>query len=401
MSSFSAGFQLSHVYNICMIFTSKRSSIPLTPSQQIPASTEFFHENIFQNYKQFLLSFQRKKMAPVTPRTPRSNARNSLTQVAVGRVEQHLVVPAVTQEQRMEEMSTRLDNMSAMLGSLDNRFGQFIDVQRRNTETVGAIAMSLASTSRQVLPAVAPSAAPYFDRISEEETKVAVLALIREKIWKKDFRSNDPTEIVENEARRRWNVDERVDHPDNVAVVAYLREYIQPQPQAVSFWPGMVVSMVKSNYRYCHRKAHTLPEQRVDNNRRARIASRMKEIHPRRQDIYTRYWRVVDKEMGLTVEEDSEMAFFGAIQKGAMSDGESDTEELFPGFPVRMLKVARPSWRSDEFNKFLGLIDESMQSDYKAKGNAKPRMPRFLREEIYVAIPRWLISSLPPWAIKQ
>ncbi|OAD67141.1 hypothetical protein PHYBLDRAFT_151747 [Phycomyces blakesleeanus NRRL 1555(-)] len=272
-------------------------------------------------------------MAPITPRTPRSNARNSLTQVAAGRVEQHLVVPAVTQEQRMTEMSTCLDNMGAMLGSLDNRFGQFIDVQRRNTETVGVIAMSLASTSRQVLPAVAPS----FNGMSEE-TKVAVL----------DFRSNDPTEIAENEARQRWNVDEQVDYPDNVAVVAYLREYIHAQPQAVSFWPGKVVSMIKSNYRYCHHKAHTLPEQHMDNNRRARIASRIKEIHTRRQDIYTRYWRVVDKEMGLTVEEDSEMAFFGAIQKGAMSDGESDTEELFPGFPVRVLKVVYPSWRSNE-----------------------------------------------------
>ncbi|OAD74815.1 hypothetical protein PHYBLDRAFT_144174 [Phycomyces blakesleeanus NRRL 1555(-)] len=142
-------------------------------------------------------------MAPITPRIPRYNARNSLTQVAVGRVEQHLVVPAVTQEQCMTEMSTRLDNMGAMLGSLYNRFGQFIDVQRRNTKTVGAIAMSLASTSRQVFSAVAPSAAPSFDQMSEEETKVAVLALIREKIWKKTFRSNNPTEIAKNEARQK------------------------------------------------------------------------------------------------------------------------------------------------------------------------------------------------------
>ncbi|OAD71947.1 hypothetical protein PHYBLDRAFT_169858 [Phycomyces blakesleeanus NRRL 1555(-)] len=338
-----------------------------------------------------------RKMAPITPRTPRSNARNSLTQVAVGRVEQHLVVPAVTQEQRMTEMSARLDNMGTILGSLDNRFGQFINVQRRNTKTVGAIAMSLASTSRQVLPAVAPSAAPSFDQMSEEETKVAVLALIREKIWKKDFRSNDSTEIAGNEARQRWNIDERVDYLNNVVVVAYLQEYIHAQSQTVSFWPGMVVSMIKT---------HTLPEQRVDNNRRARIASQIKEIITKhiytcRQDIYTRYWRVIDKEMGLTVKEDFKIAFFSAIQKGAMSDGKSDTEKLFPGFPVRVLKVARPSWRSNEFNKFLGLIDESMHSNHKAKGNAKPRMPRFLRGEKNVTVPCWLILSLPPWAIKQ
>ncbi|KAL0078517.1 hypothetical protein J3Q64DRAFT_1702341 [Phycomyces blakesleeanus] len=100
--------------------------------------------------------------------------------------------------------------------------------------------------------------------------------------------------------------------------------------------------------------------------------------------------------MGLTVEEDSEMAFFGAIQKGAMLDSESDTEELFPGFPVHVLKVAHPSWRSNEFNKFLGLIDESMHSDHKAKGNAKPRMPRFLRGKKNVAVPCRLISSLSP-----
>ncbi|KAL0094487.1 hypothetical protein F4703DRAFT_1788189 [Phycomyces blakesleeanus] len=106
-------------------------------------------------------------MTPVTLRTPRSNARNSLTQIAVGCVEQHLVC--------MTEMSTRLDNMGAILESLDNRFGQFVDVQRRNIKTVGAIAMSLTSTSRQVLPAVAPSAAPSFNQMFEEETKVTVL----------------------------------------------------------------------------------------------------------------------------------------------------------------------------------------------------------------------------------
>ncbi|KAL0095195.1 hypothetical protein F4703DRAFT_1788860 [Phycomyces blakesleeanus] len=105
----------------------------------------------------------KRKIAPITPRTPRSNTRNSLTHVAVGFVEQHLVVSAVTQEQCMTEMLTRLDNMGAMLGSLDNRFNQFIDVHRRNIKTVSAIAMSLAYTSRQVLTAVAPSAAPSFD----------------------------------------------------------------------------------------------------------------------------------------------------------------------------------------------------------------------------------------------
>ncbi|OAD73942.1 hypothetical protein PHYBLDRAFT_64894 [Phycomyces blakesleeanus NRRL 1555(-)] len=144
-------------------------------------------------------------------------------------------------------------------------------------------------------------------------------------------------------------------------------EYIHAQPQAVSFWSGMVVSI----------------------------------IHTHCQDIYTRYWSVVDKKMGLMVEEDSEMAFFGAIQKGAMLDSKSDTERLFSGFPVHMLKVAYPSWRSNKFNKFLSLIDESMQSDHKAKGNAKLRMSRFLREEKNVAVPRWLILSLSPCAIKQ
>ncbi|KAL0097592.1 hypothetical protein J3Q64DRAFT_1694004 [Phycomyces blakesleeanus] len=246
----------------------------------------------------------KRKMAPITPRTPRSNTRNSLTHVAVGFVEQHLVVSAVTQEQCMTEMLTRLDNMGAMLGSLDNRFNQFIDVHRRNIKTV----------------------------------------LIREKIWKKDFRSNNPTEIANNEARQRLNVDEWIGHSNNVVVVAYLQKYIHAQPQA---------------------------------------------------DIYTRYWRGVGKEMDLTVEEDFKMAFFDTIQKGTMLDGKSDTEKLFSEFPVRMLKVVCPSWRSNKFNKFLGLIDESMQSNHKAKGNAKLRMPRFLRGEIDVAVPCWLILSLP------
>ncbi|KAL0072992.1 hypothetical protein F4703DRAFT_1936395 [Phycomyces blakesleeanus] len=202
-------------------------------------------------------------MAPVNTRISRSNARNSLTQVAAGCVEQRPVTSAVTQEQRMAEMSNRLDNM-------DKFFQQLPRLLLHN--------FSKGLKQRQRL-----------------------------QLW-----SNDHAEIAENEARQIWSVDERADYPDRAAVVAYLRH----------------------NYGYCHRRANRAPNQRIDKNRKSRITSQIKEvvtkqIHNRLQDIHTRYRKVIDKEMGLTIRENS-IAFFGAIQKAVMSDaGEMTGQVIF------------------------------------------------------------------------
>ncbi|KAL0093313.1 hypothetical protein F4703DRAFT_1789749 [Phycomyces blakesleeanus] len=217
-----------------------------------------------------------RKMAPVNHRTSRPNAGSSLTQVAAGRVEQRPVTPAVTQEQHMAEMTNRLDGMGALLGSLGSRF-------------VAAIAMSLASNNRQVLPVVTTSSAPSYIGMSEAETKTAIL------------------------------------------------------------------------------------------------------IHNRRQDIHTKYWKVIDKEMGLTIGENSEMAFFGAIQQTVMSDDEFYMEDLVHGVSAHILK----------FNKFMGLIDKSMRTDNAGNGAATPKMPKLQRGEKNVAVPGRLILSLPSWEIKQ
>ncbi|OAD66003.1 hypothetical protein PHYBLDRAFT_175529 [Phycomyces blakesleeanus NRRL 1555(-)] len=193
-----------------------------------------------------------------------------------------------------------------------------------------------------------------------------------------NFASNDPVLIAENEGKKRWNTNERIDHTDNVEVINYLRDYILSQPTAAGVWPGLVVEKIKNNYKYIYRTMNMTPAQVTAKNRKTRSNSRRIEGNP------------------------DEKAYERLIEKDMMSDGESDSEVISPGYKQRTLRVARPSWRSDELNRLLGIIDKIMQTNDELQVTAmsKPRMIGRLTSIKDTPVPRNLSAKIPAWAIQ-
>ncbi|OAD65761.1 hypothetical protein PHYBLDRAFT_153242 [Phycomyces blakesleeanus NRRL 1555(-)] len=123
--------------------------------------------------------------------------------------------------------------------------------------------------------------------------------------------------VAENKSRRRWNTDERINHPDNVEVINYLQQYIVAQPHTAGFWEDMIVQKIKNNYKTCFRAVNTTPEQ----------ASSKRRNNP------------IDTEMGYKPGNPDEMAYLHLLEKSVMSDGESEDEDVTPIIRVRVLQL--------------------------------------------------------------
>ncbi|KAL0083833.1 hypothetical protein J3Q64DRAFT_1836400 [Phycomyces blakesleeanus] len=155
-----------------------------------------------------------EKMAPRTPRNTRristsSEESISLSQVIAGHVGRHAIVSQ----------------------PMNCKVGQLMDGQRRN---IGAAARQESMPAS--LPALAPSSPLSVPAMPEQEMGSLIFVLINRKIWKRNLKFRDSSVIAENEARRRWNVTECINHPENAALVDYLCQYILAQPCARDFW---------------------------------------------------------------------------------------------------------------------------------------------------------------------
>ncbi|OAD74056.1 hypothetical protein PHYBLDRAFT_168465 [Phycomyces blakesleeanus NRRL 1555(-)] len=185
------------------------------------------------------------KMAPRTPRNTRrrstsSGESTSLSQVIAGYVGRHAIVsqqvPVSSSDEHLNQMSLDLQGFIMQLAWMNCKVGQLMDGQRRN---IGAAARQESMPAS--LPALAPSSPLSVPAMPEQEMGSLILVLINRKIWKRNLKFRDSSVIAENEARRRWNVTECINHPENAALVDYLCQYILAQPCARDFWSSMVL----------------------------------------------------------------------------------------------------------------------------------------------------------------
>ncbi|KAG2191867.1 hypothetical protein INT47_005972 [Mucor saturninus] len=342
-------------------------------------------------------------------RKARANPAAPIDRVVAGRISQREIMPRSPStgegsSQGRTEMAAILED----LRFLKSRMGMVYDIAGKTNKTMSTLMEAHASGVQSQLPlgqagsvGMVPSVGPS-SSISPSDMRAIVLELIENKMWKKDLDSEDPALIAENEGKQKWNKDERIDHPDNVRVINYMRDYILSQPRAAGFWPGMVVQKLKNNYKYYHRVAKMTEEQSIAKKKKVRANSRLVEIHSRRVAVYKRHWRAIDEEMGHKPENSEEMAYLHVLQKDVMSDGESGMEDVAPGITMRVLHVARPSWRSDELNRLLEVIDRfSREDDLKRSGpKTKTRMPRQQTSVKEIPAPSHLTLNLPVWTFK-
>ncbi|OAD72414.1 hypothetical protein PHYBLDRAFT_146606 [Phycomyces blakesleeanus NRRL 1555(-)] len=295
-------------------------------------------------------------------RKGKQNARGTLSHVAASRIEQCEIAPRVSPlaagPSGAEAPGMTVESLTQVMAAINMIYNCIVEANTRirflvdaHNQAIAQQALVASSVTQGVTAANVST-----NRHTKGEMHAIVLNLINGRMWARNFRSDDPELVAENESHRQWNTDERIDHPDNVEVINYLRQYIIVQPRTAGFWEDMIVQKIKNNYEACFRAVNATPEQ----------ASSKRRNNP------------IDTEMGYKPGNPDEMAYLHLLEKSVMSDGELEDEDVTPIIRVQVLQVACPSWRSAELNRLIQFIDFlAAENDKKiAISQSKQRMPR-------------------------
>ncbi|OAD71008.1 hypothetical protein PHYBLDRAFT_171068 [Phycomyces blakesleeanus NRRL 1555(-)] len=327
----------------------------------------------------------------------KQNARGTLSCVAAGRIEQCEIAPKVLPlaacPSGAEAPGMTVKSLTQIMAAINMMYDRTVEANTgihflvdAHNQAIAQQALVASSVTQRVTAANLST-----NRHTKGEMCATVLNLINGRMWARNFCSNDPELVAENESRRRWNTDERIDHPDNVEVINYLQQYIVAQPRTAGFWEDMIVQKIKNNYKTCFRAVNATPKQ----------------IHLHHVDTYINNWLAIDTEMGYKPGNPDEMAYSHLLEKSVMSDGESEDEDVTPIIRVWVLQVACPSWRSAEIfflklNRLIQFIDFlAAENDKKiSTPQSKQRMPRYLKTIVVTPVPSHLTTILPVWAIQ-
>ncbi|OAD79368.1 hypothetical protein PHYBLDRAFT_139398 [Phycomyces blakesleeanus NRRL 1555(-)] len=326
-------------------------------------------------------------------RKGKQNAQGTLSCVAAGRIEQREIAPRVSPlaagPSGAEAPGMTVESLTQVMAAINMMYDRTVEANTgirflvdAHNQAIAQQALVASSVTQGVTAANVST-----NRHTKGEMHAIVLNLINRRMWARNFRSNDSELVAENKSRRRWNTDERIDHPDNVEVINYLRQYIVAQPRTAGFWEDMIVQKIKNNYKTCFRAVNATPEQASSKRRNNHINSRRIEQ---------------DTKMGYKPGNPDEMAYLHLLEKSVMSDGESEDEDVTPIICVQVLQVARPSWRSAELNRLIQFIDFlAAENDKKiATPQSKQRMLRYLKTIAVTPVPGHLTAILPVWTIQ-
>ncbi|OAD78054.1 hypothetical protein PHYBLDRAFT_68440 [Phycomyces blakesleeanus NRRL 1555(-)] len=174
-----------------------------------------------------------------------------------------------------------------------------------------------------------------------KQYRTRVLALIPGELKKHNFKSKKLELVAANDSKRSWDVNVDYRLPPNRQLMHDLHAYLAPK----------------------HFDRHELT------------------YHTFKAEINVKVGKSCD----------------GLLQKEAMSEGESEDDMLGVSSNHAICTV-RPSWRSDEYNHFLAVVDDFMRNcmDFNSRQMLKRS---FGRDAVLAVLPR-LTSLLPHWAFR-
>ncbi|OAD66191.1 hypothetical protein PHYBLDRAFT_152758 [Phycomyces blakesleeanus NRRL 1555(-)] len=301
----------------------------------------------------------------------REKAEPSVHHVATDRVQQADIAPrpqAVNQVADPELENRIID----LLVVIQSRAGSVYDNGNASTIAILDIINAQQACLAQQLSAVSHESAsgsvlvPSTGQNPSNEMNAIVLGFINERMWKRNFVSNNP-------------------------------------PMAAGVWSGLVVEKIKNNYKYIYWTMNMTPAQATAKNYKVCSNSRRIEIHLRRLGVYNDNWPIIDCKIGYKQGNPDEKVYECLIEKDVMSDGELDSEVISPGYKQRTLQVAPPSWRSDEIlNKLLSIIDKIMQTndELQVTTMSKLQMIRRLTSIKNTPVSRNMSAIISEWAIQ-
>ncbi|OAD68587.1 hypothetical protein PHYBLDRAFT_150182 [Phycomyces blakesleeanus NRRL 1555(-)] len=247
--------------------------------------------------------------------------------------------------------------VNSNMTAFKNRMGVVVDTSGKTHTAFADFATAYANDQTR-MASLGPSLMPsYVPQTSLSDAEVSVII--------SKFESYNPALVAENESKKKWNLNEKINHRNNVAVINYLKSYISTQTRLAGTHPWVISDKIKNRYKHSHRTFHESPEQKAKKNSKGRANSRTLQIS-------------IDAAMRYKTGNSVEKAYLKLFQKDAMSDGESDIE-IVDNLPQWCLHVACPTWRSEEFNRLLTMVDNIDHTHHVSNADVgtKPRMNRY------------------------
>ncbi|OAD78059.1 hypothetical protein PHYBLDRAFT_164938 [Phycomyces blakesleeanus NRRL 1555(-)] len=309
-------------------------------------------------------------------RKGKQNARGTLSHVAASRIEQCEIAPRVLPlaagPSGTEAPGMTVKSLTQVMAAINMMYDRTVEANTGIRFLVDAHNQAIAqqalvaSSVTQGVTATNVST----NRHTKGEICAIVLNLINGRMWARNFRSDDFELVAENKSCS-W----------------VLGGYDSAENK----------KQLQDMFLCCQRN----PEQMSSKRRNNCINNHCIEIHLHRVDTYINNWLAIDTEMGYKPGNPDEMAYLHLLKKSVISDSESEDENVTPIIRVRVLQVARPSWRSAELNRLIQFIDFlAAENDKKiATPQSKQRMPRYLKTIEVTPVPSHLTAILPVWAI--
>ncbi|OAD81544.1 hypothetical protein PHYBLDRAFT_139088 [Phycomyces blakesleeanus NRRL 1555(-)] len=328
----------------------------------------------------------------------------SANRVLAGRVGPQEIAPSfssttIQDQQYVEivEMFNKVNNsingvkddiaaVNSNMTAFKNRMGVVVDTSGKTHTAFADFATAYANDQTRITslgPSLMPSYVPQTS-LSDAEVSVIILEIFAEKLWDWKFESDGSALVAENESKKKWNLNEKINHRDNVAVINYLKSYISAQTRLAGTHPWVISDKIKNRYKHSHRTFHESPEQKAKKNSKGRANSHTL------QSTYMDNWVAIDAVMGYKTGNPVEKAYLKLFQKDAMSDGESDIE-IVDNLPRRCLHLKRLLTMVDDINRTHHVSNAGV--------GTKPRMNRYLATLLPCSVPATLSQSLPHWAI--
>ncbi|OAD73938.1 hypothetical protein PHYBLDRAFT_145404 [Phycomyces blakesleeanus NRRL 1555(-)] len=265
--------------------------------------------------------------------------------------------------------------VNSNMTAFKNRMSVVVDTSGKTHTAFADFATAYANDQTCMVslePSLMPSYVPQTS-LSDAEISVIISEIFAEKLWDWKFESDDPALVAENESKKKWNLNKKINHRNNVAVINYLKSYISTQTRLAGTHPWVISDKIKNRYKHSHCTFHESPEQKAKKNSKGRANSHT-----------------------LQTGNPVEKAYLKLFQKDAMSDGESDIE-IVDNLPRWCLHVAHPTWRSEEFNRLLTMVDDIDCTHHMSNAGVgtKPRMNRYPATLLPCSVSATLSQSLP------
>ncbi|OAD72674.1 hypothetical protein PHYBLDRAFT_145987 [Phycomyces blakesleeanus NRRL 1555(-)] len=235
-------------------------------------------------------------------------------------------------------------------------------------------------------PSVAPSVGPVVltganaGELSKQD-RTRVLALILGELKKHNFKSNKPELVAANNSKRSWDVNVDYRLPPNRQLMHDLHAYLAPKAN--------ISDCIYTNFCGTRRQVKESYEARKKTKSWSRKAGQETDHFDHCELTYHTFKAEIDVKVGKSCD--------GLLQKEAMSEGES--EDDMPGVSSNhAIRTVCPSWRSDEYNHFLAVVDDFMRNcmDF----NSRQMLKRSFGRDAVLAVPPRLTCLLPHWAFR-